>query len=100
MPPRRRSWPSESKPTSKSEPEEFAAFLSERTGVEIYIDQRAITAAEGAGESPITIQLKLVRADMLLELALQQVGGGEIDYVIRDGLVVIHHRPAWMTRVK
>ncbi|HTN76503.1 MAG TPA: hypothetical protein VL096_14690 [Pirellulaceae bacterium] len=68
---------------------EFAAFVSEKAGIEIYINQRAITAAEGADESPITVQLKLVRVDMLLELALQQVGGGQIDYVIRDGLVVI-----------
>jgi hypothetical protein len=65
--------------------------LQEELGVEIYFNVRTLIDDMQITDpiAPVTIRLKQVRAGMLLDLALAQVGGGSIDYVIRDGIVVI-----------
>ncbi len=65
------------------------AFIADKAGIETYINKRTLDEAGVALDSPITISLKQVRGDMLLELVLQQVGGDQIDYTVRDGIVVI-----------
>jgi hypothetical protein len=63
------------------------AFLAEKTQVETYV-HRASLADNGVSlDALVSIKLKKVRGDMLLELVLQQVGG--LDYVLRDGIAVI-----------
>lgn len=69
--------------------QEAIDFLSDKTGIETYLNRRALEEAGVALETPVNVQLKQVRGDMLLDLILQQVGSDEIDYVVRDGIVVI-----------
>lgn len=63
------------------------AFVADAAKVETYINHKMLDEVGVSADAPITIQLKNVRADMLLDLALQQAG--ELDYVIRDGIVII-----------
>jgi hypothetical protein len=63
--------------------------LAKQLDVEVYINQKAIAEAGVGLDAPITLRLKKVRADMLLDLVLQQVAAGTIDYIIRDGIVVV-----------
>lgn len=65
------------------------ANISEKTGVETYINGKQLAEAGIEPSAPVSISLKRVRAEMLLELALQQAGGPLVGYVVRDGIVVI-----------
>lgn len=68
---------------------EVIAFLSDKLEVDFYLDGRGLADLGIDLEQPIFIKLREVRADMLLDLALRQLGGYELDYVVRDGIVVI-----------
>lgn len=63
------------------------AYVADATEVETYINHKVLEEVAVPADTAITIHLKKVRADMLLDLALQQAG--ELDYVIRDGIVII-----------
>ena len=66
---------------------DLLAYVADATEVETYINHKMLEEVSAPADTAITIQLKKVRADMLLDLALQQAG--ELDYVIRDGIVII-----------
>jgi hypothetical protein len=63
--------------------------LAGQLEVEIYLNQKALAEAGVALDGPVTLKLKRVRGDMLLDLVLQQVAAGVVDYIIRDGIVVV-----------
>jgi Protein interacting with poly(A)-binding protein len=64
--------------------------LRERTGIQMYLNEKAIrNAVEEALGSPITISLKQVRVDMVLDLVLEQAGDDNLAYVERDGVLII-----------
>ena len=64
--------------------------LRERGGLQIYINAKAINAALPEALSvPITINLKQVRLDMVLDLVLEQAADSQLAYVERDGILII-----------
>ena len=62
--------------------------LSELTSVEFYVNWKKLEEEGILRDAPITVNLKKVRVDMLLDLALAQAGDNAA-YVLRDGIVVI-----------
>jgi hypothetical protein len=67
---------------------EVLDFLSHTVDGQIYVNRRRLAAAEIPLDAPLTLRLKKVRADMLLELALRQVSDN-LAYVVRDGIVIV-----------
>jgi hypothetical protein len=63
-------------------------YLTDLTSVEFYVNWKKLEEYGIARDAPITINLKKVRVDMLLDLALAQAGDNAA-YVLRDGIVVI-----------
>jgi hypothetical protein len=64
--------------------------LRERTGIQMYLNSKAIrNEVEEALGFPITISLKQVRLDMVLDLVLEQAGDHNLAYVERDGILII-----------
>ncbi len=64
-------------------------FLKENADLQIYVNRKAIDqVADGILETPITINLKQVRVDMVLDLILEQAEDS-LAYVERDGILVI-----------
>jgi hypothetical protein len=63
-------------------------FLSDLTAVEFYVNWKKLEEDGIARDAPISIRLKKVRLDMLLDLALAQAGESAA-YVLRDGIVVV-----------
>lgn len=68
---------------------EVLQIIGKETETEIYINAKPLADESITVDAPVTIDLKRVRADMLLDLALQQVGNGAVDYIVRDGIVVV-----------
>ncbi len=66
-------------------------FLKESADIQIYVNRKAINEAAGEGvlDTPITINLKQVRVDMVLDLILEQLGADTLAYVERDGILII-----------
>jgi hypothetical protein len=65
------------------------AELQERTQIQIYINRKAISATDVSLDAPITINLKNVRVDMVLDLILEQAGDDQLAYVERDGILIV-----------
>jgi len=63
--------------------------LKDRMDLQIYVNAKAITAGEVSLDAPITINLKGVRLDMALDLILEQAGEGKLEYVERDGILIV-----------
>ncbi|MBC7854235.1 MAG: hypothetical protein IAF94_12440, partial [Pirellulaceae bacterium] len=64
--------------------------LKERAGIQMYLNAKAIkSAVPDALEAPITINLKQVRLDMVLDILLEQAGDDSLAYVERDGILII-----------
>lgn len=68
---------------------EVLQIIGKETEIEVYINAKPLADESITVDAPVTISLKRVRADMLLDLALQQVGAGTVDYIVRDGIVVV-----------
>jgi len=64
-------------------------FLSDASDVQIFINRRAIESSGLTLNAPITVNLKSVRLDMLLDLVLEQVADGGLTYVDRDGILIV-----------
>lgn len=62
--------------------------LSERTKIQMYVNRKAIDGTEASLDAPISINLKSVRVDMVLDLVLEQASD-ELAYVERDGILII-----------
>ena len=65
------------------------AELQDRTQIQIYINRKAISATDVSLDAPVTINLKNVRVDMVLDLILEQAGDDNLAYVERDGILII-----------
>jgi hypothetical protein len=63
-------------------------FLKDAVGGEFYVNEKRLAAAEIPLDTPITLQLTRARAEMVLELVLQQASD-QLTYVVRDGIVMI-----------
>jgi hypothetical protein len=64
--------------------------LKDRTGMQMYVNRKGMPAAlPEVLDAPITINLKQVRVDMVLDLVLEQAGEGQLAYVERDGILIV-----------
>jgi hypothetical protein len=63
-------------------------YVADNLEIEIYAQGQDLEGVGVSLESTVTLKLKRVRGDMLLDLLLRQVSP-EIGYVVRDGIVVI-----------
>lgn len=65
-------------------------FLSDNSDVQIFINRKALESEGVELTTPITINLKNVRLDMLLDLVLEQGStDGGLTYVERDGILIV-----------
>jgi hypothetical protein len=72
---------------------EALAHLADKLDIEFHSQRGDIEAAGVSLDAPVSLRLKRVRGDMLLDLALRQVSP-ELGYVIRDGIVIVTTRDA------
>lgn len=65
-------------------------FLADMSDVQIFINRKAIENEGLPLDTPITINLKNVRLEMLLDLILEQASSdGGLTYVERDGILIV-----------
>ena len=65
-------------------------FLADAADVQIFINRKALESEGLALDAPITMSLKNVRLDMLLDLILEQGStNGGLAYVERDGILIV-----------
>ena len=64
--------------------DDMLEYIGSANKIQFYV---SLTVEETKKLKPVTINLKKVRADMALELALQQAG--KLAYAVRDGIVII-----------
>ncbi|WP_254512722.1 permease prefix domain 1-containing protein [Anatilimnocola floriformis] len=70
--------------------EDVLAFLADTSDVQMFINRKALESEGLELSAPITINLKKVRLDMLLELVLEQAStNGSLAYVERDGILIV-----------
>lgn len=65
------------------------SFLSDNADVQIFVNRRALEDEGLMDDSPVTMTLRNVRLDMLLDLILEQVSPGVLTYVERDNILII-----------
>jgi hypothetical protein len=65
------------------------SFLSDNADVQMFVNRRALEEDGLTSDSPVTMNLRNVRLDMLLDLILEQVGSGSLTYVERDNILLI-----------
>lgn len=65
------------------------AFLSDHSDVQIFLNRKAIENEGLSLDDPVTINLKNVRLDMLLDLVLEQASSNGLTYVERDGILIV-----------
>jgi hypothetical protein len=63
-------------------------FIADAADVQLYTNEKRLAAAEISVDSPITIQLRNVRVDMLLDLTLAQASE-QLAYVMQDGIILV-----------
>ncbi|MCE9527872.1 MAG: STN domain-containing protein [Planctomycetales bacterium] len=68
---------------------ELLEDLQQRTQIQIYVNRKAISGTDISLDAPISINLKSVRVDTVLDLVLEQAGDQELAYVERDGILII-----------
>jgi hypothetical protein len=68
---------------------DVVAFLSDSSGIQIYLNRKRMEEAGVAVESPVSKSLKQVRLSTLLDLTLDELG---LVYVEKDDLLVITTR--------
>lgn len=66
--------------------EDFLGGLSEKSKVDFYLDKTALEEVGVSESTPITIQLKSIRIDKLLDLILGQL---DLAWLPRDGFVLV-----------
>ncbi|MFN0022166.1 MAG: permease prefix domain 1-containing protein [Pirellulaceae bacterium] len=68
---------------------ELLEDLQQRAEIQIYVNRKAISATEISLDAPISISLKSIRVDTVLDLVLEQAGDQQLAYVERDGILII-----------
>jgi hypothetical protein len=61
-------------------------YLSDRIGVQFHIDKQSLENASVNNDTPVTLRLKNVPAEMLLDLILRQANLG---YRLRNGVILV-----------
>jgi hypothetical protein len=61
-------------------------YMSDTIGVQFYIDKQSLEGASIRPDAPITLSLKKVPAEMVLDLILRQL---KLDYRLRNGVVMV-----------
>lgn len=64
-------------------------YLTDTNDVQFYVNAKALQEHGITSDSPITLRLKEVRMDTVLDLMLEQVSNGVAAYVERDGVLII-----------
>lgn len=65
-------------------------FLRDVGQLQFFVNRQQLAGlGVEALEAPVTLQLKRIKASTALDLALQQIGGGEVGYYVQDGIVFI-----------
>ena len=64
------------------------SFLGDSAGVQFYVNSRALTDENLSTDTPITMNLKQVRVDTVLDLALEQVSDN-LAWQERDGVLIV-----------
>lgn len=64
-------------------------FLADTNNVQFYVNAKALEEHGITTDSPITLRLKEVRMDTVLDLVLDQVSNGVAAYAERDGVLII-----------
>jgi hypothetical protein len=63
--------------------------LQQRTEIQIYLNRKTLSSSDISLDTPISISLKNVRVDTVLDLVLEQAGDQQLAYVERDGILII-----------
>jgi HAAS domain-containing protein len=71
--------------------------LSDKHNVQFFIDFRSLNEASIPIDSPVTLNLKRVPAEMLLELMLHQL---QLGYTVRNGLIIVSTEEALANRAE
>ena len=66
--------------------EDVIQYLGELHDIEFYVNKTSLDELGVAVDSPVTLALKRVRGDMLLNLLLDQL---DLVYIVRDGIVIV-----------
>jgi hypothetical protein len=72
-------------------------YFSDKHGIQYYIDKRSLEEANVAVDAPITLNLKNVPAEMLLDLVLRQAG---LDYRLRSGVIMVASQQTIQSQVE
>lgn len=64
-------------------------FLADNAGVQIYVNRRALEDEGLTADVPVSMALREVRLDLMLDLLLEQAGAGGLTYVERDNILII-----------
>lgn len=64
-------------------------FLAEQADVQMFINRRALEDEGLTADTPVSMHLRDVRLDLLLDLLLEQAGAGGLTYVERDNILVV-----------
>jgi hypothetical protein len=64
-------------------------YLSDTNDVQFYVNAKALEGEGVSTDAPVTLRLKEVRMDTVLDLALEQASNGVAAYVERDGVLII-----------
>ena len=70
---------------------EVLQFIGTKVGPQFYVDGKSLTDASIATDTPITLRLKQVPAEMALDLILQALQAG---YTVRSGVVIVRTQTA------
>lgn len=68
-------------------------YLADQLDIETFTQRQDLEAIGASLDMPVTLKLKRVRGDMLLDLILRQASP-QIGYVVRDGIVIIAPKDA------
>jgi hypothetical protein len=62
------------------------AYISDKVGVQFYIDKHSLESANVSADTPTTLNLKSVPAEMVLDLILRQA---KLGYRLRNGVILV-----------
>ena len=64
-------------------------FLRDTTGANILVNWKALEAASIDKQTPVTVSLHDVKFSKVLDIILNDAGGGKLDYTIDEGVIYI-----------
>ena len=67
--------------------DEILKDLLDRLQIDFHIDRDALADAAVAGDKPLSLEFRRIRADLLLDVIMKEGWGPGFDYIVRDGIV-------------